>query len=68
MISQNCPMVDYINCDTSVLSCQTNCQEYKITGLNAFHPQIKYKLFRFNKNKSVSTQLKMFMFYSFTIQ
>ena len=63
MISQNCPMVNYISCDTPVLSCQTNFQEYKMTGLNAFYPQIKYKLFRSNKNKSVSTQLKMFIFY-----
>ena len=58
-ISQNC-----ISCDTSILSSQTNSQEYKITSLNAFHSQIKSKVRSFNKNKIVSTQSKMYIFKS----
>ena len=66
-ISQNCTIVNYISCDTSVLSSQTNFQENKITGLNAFHPQIKSIVRRFNKNKIVSTLSKTFIFKTWVV-
>ena len=56
-ISKNCT-ITYISCDTSELSSQTKSQEYKITHLTAFHPQINSKIRRFNKNKNRKYTIK----------
>ena len=39
-----------------------NSQEYEITDKSAFHPQIKSKVSRFNKNKSRKYTIKDFTF------
>ena len=53
------------SCITSVL--YANKKEYKMRSLNAFHPQIKSKVRRFNKNKIVSTTCNRWYVYTYYI-